>query len=104
MSDIQKTCTVSGQIFLISESDQRFYEKIRVDIPNLSPVERLRRRMSWRNDRVFYKRKSDYNGKDIVSMYPENSKFVIYHQSEWWSDSWNPMDYCGDFDFTRTFF
>jgi len=59
--------------------------------------------MAWRNDRSFYHRKSDLTGKQIISIYPEHSPFTVYHQSEWYSDQWDPMSYGKELDLSRPF-
>jgi hypothetical protein len=51
-----------------------------------------------------YRRKCDFSGKDIVSMYPPDSPFKVYEQDIWWSDQWNALAYGRDFDFGRPFF
>ena len=51
-----------------------------------------------------YKRKCDFSGQDIISMYPPNSPFKVYAQDVWWSDCWDGLEYGRDFDFSRPFF
>ena len=105
---MQKTCLTCSQQFEILPQEREFYEqKVHLPPPVDCPQCRVIRRMSWRNDRTFYKRKCDKSGKDIISMYAPNSPYKVYHQSEWWkqeSGSWDPMDYGQEFDFTRPFF
>jgi hypothetical protein len=81
-----------------------FYESIGVPAPTLSPDERVIRRMMWRNDRTFYLRKCDLSGKQMVSIYPADAPFPVYHPDEWYGDGWDAMDYGQDFDFERPFF
>ena len=72
--------------------------------PTLAPEERERRRLAYRNERILHKRKSSLSDTPIISMFSEESPYVIYSHEEWWSDAWDPMDYGRDFDFDRTFF
>lgn len=37
-------------------------------------------------------------------MYRPDTPYKVYDQDVWWSDSWNPLDYGKDFDFSRSFF
>jgi len=69
-----KTCAVSGQEFAIYQSDLDFLEKISpvfggkkylIPTPTLCPEERQRRRLLFRNERKFYKRKCDATGQTI---------------------------------------
>jgi len=107
------SCTQRDSQFEITESDLAFYEKASptfnekkelIPPPSLCPKCRAQRRMSFRNDRVFYHRKCDLTGKQIISIYPENTPFTVYHQSEWYSDKWDPMRYEQDYDPNRSFF
>lgn len=105
-----KHCNVS---FPITNKDLEFYEKVspvfngqkyQIPTPTLCPDCRQQRRLVWRNDRKLYKRKCDATGRDIISIYSPDKPFKVYHQDEWWSDHWDPMDYGKDFDFGRGFF
>lgn len=51
-----------------------------------------------------YRRKCDFSGQEIISMYPPDSPFKVYEQDIWWSDKWNALQYGRDFDFNRPFF
>ena len=101
---IQKTCTALGIPFEISEQDQRIYEKLGVSLPTRCPDERARARLAWRNERIFYRRPCDATGKPIVSIFDVGTPFPVYSQEYWWSDSWDPLSYGRDFDFSRGFF
>ncbi|MCX6721800.1 MAG: hypothetical protein NTY04_01220, partial [Candidatus Staskawiczbacteria bacterium] len=50
------------------------------------------------------KRKSDFTGKDIFSMYSPDSDYKVYEKEVWLTDQWDPMDYGQDYDFSRPFF
>ncbi len=96
-----KHCT---QEFDIADSDRAFYEKIHVPEPTFCPDCRNQRRRAFRNERTLYRRKCDKSGKDIISFYAPNAPVVVYDRSIWWGDSWDPMEYGRDFDFSRLFF
>ncbi len=109
----RKTCAISWQEFAVFQSDLEFYDKIspvfdwqkfQIPTPTLSPEERQRRRLSWRNERNLYYRNCDKSGKKIISMYSPESPYVVYDKNEWRSDNWNPLDYGFDFDFSQSFF
>ena len=104
MVAITKTCAVTGQSFEILDEDQAMLKKLGMPLPTLSPVERQRRRMAFRNDHKLYHRKCDKTGKQILSLYDTDSPYTVYNQDLFWSDEWNPMDYGRDFDFERPFF
>jgi len=62
------------------------------------------RRMMFYNFRKLYKRKCDFSGKDIISIYHSNSPYKVYEEKIWYSDKWDPLDYGKDYNFNRTFF
>jgi len=107
------TCSVSGENFLIYPLEEELLDKISPTIKGqnfplppatISPVERLRQRMAFRNDRTLYQRKCSLTGKDILAVYHPETKFPVYSMSAWWSDAWDPLTYGRDFDFNRSFF
>ncbi|MFA6089757.1 MAG: hypothetical protein WC755_07910, partial [Candidatus Woesearchaeota archaeon] len=59
---------------------------------------------AFRNERNLYKRKCDFSGKEIISVYPPTSKYKVYDQKIWWSDSWDAISFGREFDFNRSFF
>lgn len=72
--------------------------------PTKCPTCRMQRRFAWRNERKLHYRKCDLTGKQMVSIYPAKSPYVVYDQHEWYSDKWNARDYEMDYDFSRPFF
>ncbi|NUJ98132.1 hypothetical protein HGA92_05105 [Candidatus Gracilibacteria bacterium] len=72
--------------------------------PTLCPDCRQQRRLSFRNERKLYKRKCDFSGKDIISIYSPDKPYKVYEQKIWWGDKWEATDYGKDFDFGRGFF
>lgn len=101
---MKKICKISGAEFKISEKDLAYYKKIGVSEPTLCSEERVRRRMAIRNERNLYKRKSDFSGISLISMYHPDSPFPIYSKEEWLSDKWDPMKYGQEINFGHSFF
>lgn len=99
-----KTCKVSGKQFEVSERDLEYYKKLNVPEPTLCPEERVRRRMAIRNERNLYRRKSDFSGESIVSMYHSEAPFPVYTKEEWLSDKWDAMKYGREIDWSSGFF
>ncbi len=106
-----KSCTQCNGKFSITSDDKKFLnevspvfnnQKYLIPEPTFCPDCRAQRRMSWRNERKFHKRKCDLCQKSILSMYSAEVKFPVYCLDCWWSDNWTcPAQ---DFDFTRPFF
>lgn len=64
---------------------------------------RAQRRLAFRNERFLYKRRSDFSGKEIFTMYPPESYVKVYENDVWFSDKWDPMQYGREVDFSRPF-
>jgi len=101
-----KTCKQCKKEFEITDDDLAFYHKIsptfagkafEIPAPSLCPECREIRRLSWRNERSLYKRKSDKSGKEIVSMFsPDKNDIKVYSVDEWWADDWDASDFGRD--------
>lgn len=101
---LTRPCKLCSKEFQITENDGRFYSQIDVDAPTLCPDCRQQRRLTYRNERKFYKRKCDLGGEGIISVYSPQKECKVFCQNHWWSDSWNPEDFGTDFDFSKPFF
>jgi hypothetical protein len=101
---MNKTCKQCEESFSLDQRDLDFYKKIAIPLPTLCPDCRVKRRMVFRNDRVFYNRKCDFSGKQFISTYAPDCGYKVYHPDEWYGDKWDPMTYGRDFDFSRSFF
>ncbi len=106
------SCTNCGQTFEITSEDLAFLDKLSPIIggkkqdlpaPAFCPMCRRQRRYAFRNERNLYHRKCAKTGKQIISQFA-NPDVKVYLNSEWWSDSWNGLDFGRDVDFSRPFF
>ncbi len=97
-------CKKCGKNFEVDNKDEILYGKLGVPSPTFCPSCRHQRRLAWRNDRTFYKRKCDKTGKEFVSIYSPESPYVIYHPDAWYGDNWDAFAYARPFDFSRPFF
>lgn len=97
-------CTDCGTPFEIIQDDQKFLRDFDVPDPKSCPDCRLMRRMIERNARRLYWRKSDASGNRILSQYHADHPFPVYTPEEWWSDTWDGLDFGRDIDFSRPFF
>lgn len=50
-----------------------------------------------------YRRKCDATGENIISLYSPDKPYKVFDQKIWRSDTYNPLDYWMDFDFSKTF-
>ena len=100
----KRICQNCKKDFIIEPEDFKFYEKIKVPPPTFCPECRLIRRLVFRNDRVWYHRKCDGTGKQILSMYAPNMDLKVYDYEYWKSDVWDPISYGFEYDFSEKFF
>lgn len=98
-----KACQNCAKNFEIDSEDKEFYKKMSTPSPTFCPMCRAQRRLTFRNERGLYKRKCDYSGKDIFSMYAPDSPVKVYDRDIWLSDEWDALDYGRDIDWTRPF-
>ncbi len=103
MENKNKICQNCKKEFLLDLEDFNFYEKMKVPPPTFCPACRIQRRWAFRNERGLYKRKCDFSGKEIFSMFASDSPVKVYEKEVWLSDAWNPMDYGKDIDWSRSF-
>jgi hypothetical protein len=97
-------CKNCQQTFQTTPEDLALYKKLDVTKPTHCHDCRQQRRLAWRNERWMYKRKCDFSGKDVISMYPPDSPHKVYDSEIWWSDKWDGTEYGREFDFSRPFF
>ena len=99
-----KICQNCKEEFRIEPEDFVFYDRIQVPPPTFCPECRLQRRLAFRNEGKLFKRKSDFTGKTIFSMYAPDMPIKVYEYAIWHSDQWNPMEYNRDYNFNVPFF
>lgn len=102
---MKQICKITGKPFVITSQEEELCKKMGVPLPVLHPKERIRVKMAFRNERVLYKRKCDFSGEDIISIFPEDVKFPVYKQSIWESENWTPpeLPYDPNKDFLKQF-
>ncbi len=102
-----RNCQNCKKDFVIEPEDLNFYEKIKVPPPTFCFDCRAQRRMMFRNERVMYKRENnapDKKGEQIISIHRPELPLVVYDDRTWWSDSWDPLSYGTEYDFSKPFF
>ncbi len=106
MNSEGRICRNCGRGFQIDPADLDFYRQIGVPAPTWCPECRAARRMVWRNERTYYKRKCNAPGhtEDVISLHPADIPYTVYDQKYWWSDAWDPMQYGKEYDFSKPFF
>jgi hypothetical protein len=103
MQQETKTCQNCKQEFVVEPEDFEFYDKIKVPSPTWCPDCRLIRRLCFFNERTLYKRKCDLCGADMLSLYPKDSKYVVYCSNCYQSDKWDQYSYGQEVNFSHLF-
>ncbi len=100
-----RTCQSCQQSFIIEPEDFAFYERLEVPPPTFCFDCRVQRRMAFRNERVLYKRKCDAPGhtEELISIFSPDKKQRVYDHAAWWGDSWDPLSYGRNVDFSHPF-
>ncbi|MBI4599945.1 hypothetical protein HY732_03405, partial [Candidatus Uhrbacteria bacterium] len=98
------SCKQCKKEFEITDADREFYRKFDVSDPTQCPPCRMRRRLTFQNDKTLYARTSSKSKKQIISMYPCHTSFPVYDHEEWHADDWDPLSYGQPIDFSQPFF
>jgi hypothetical protein len=98
-----RNCQNCKKDFRIEPDDFGFYEKLKVPPPTWCPSCRFQRRALFRNERKLFRNTDAVTGKQILSLYPPESEYLIYEDSYWTGDAWDPLSYGVDFDRSRPF-
>ena len=104
MNSETRNCQNCKKDFTIESDDFGFYEKIKVPPPTFCSECRIQRRLTWRNERIFYKRNCDLCNKSMLTIYSLDKPRKIYCTQCWYSDKWSPLNYGKDYDFSKPFF
>jgi hypothetical protein len=99
-----KNCQKCKKDFNIEAEDFDFYQKINVPAPTFCPECRLQRRLTFRNDRMLYKRACELCKKEVISIYRPNGPQKIVCQKCWWSDDFDATAHGKEYDFSKSFF
>ncbi|MES2930946.1 MAG: hypothetical protein V4665_04150 [Patescibacteria group bacterium] len=103
MNPVASVCRKCRSDFIVEPDDISYYDKIGVNHPDLCPPCRAQLRLSFRNERVFYKRACDKCHKDVISMYSPNKPFIVWCYECWFADDWDSAEYGIEYDQSRPF-
>jgi len=101
---MEKICEITGEKFLISDAEARYCKENGIPLPTISPQERLRQMLYFRNRLSLYQSKCSFTGKPMLSCIPPESDVKVFEIDIWESDKWDGTDYGMDYDFNKTFF
>ena len=104
MESETRNCQNCKNQFTIEPDDFEFCKKVNVPTPTFCPDCRLQRRLSFRNERILYKRACDLCKKEVISVYHPGGENTVYCQQCWYSDGWDPLEHGKEYDFSKPFF
>lgn len=96
-----RICKVSGENFTISDQEERYCHTHNIPLPEISPIERMRQMYSFSNAVFLYNTQCALTKKNILTCIPPDKGFTIYDIDTWQSDTWEPMSYGRDIDWSR---
>lgn len=99
-----KVCQNCKKDFTIEQGDFNFYQKMSVPPPKLCPACRAQLRLSFRNERFFYKRPCGRCKRDTISMFAAHKPYPVWCRDCWWSDDLDALQYGREYDPLRPFF
>lgn len=110
---MKKICAISGKEFEITQEEKDFLnniaptfdgERFNIPLPNKSPEERARQRVSHRNEQFLFQNKNSFSGEPLLSIYRPDSEVKVCSREEWFSDVWDAIEFGRDFENTKSFF
>ncbi len=98
------TCKQCSSPFEITDEEHKPYAKFGFEPTGCCFECDQQNRLCFRNERKLYRRKCDYSGDDIISVYSPDKPYVVYKNEVWHGDKWNALECGQDVDFSRPFF
>ena len=101
-----RTCRISGKEFIISDQEVALLEKLSpiiwgerflIPLPTISPEERYRAKLTFKNYFFLFRTVDALTGEAIISGHPPDTRLSVFSLPHWWSDSWDPLDYGIDY-------
>jgi hypothetical protein len=93
-----KVCKVSGRTFDTTPEEEKIYAEFALPTPDTSQEERVRRLLSFRNDRKFFWRSCSKTEERIYSIYPTSVLFPVYRNEIWLQTDWSPFSFGAEYD------
>lgn len=112
-SNMQQECRTCGRTFIFSKEEQQILKdtslKLKGKIYELSTPKdcgecRMKHLLRFHNDTNLYKNTCVGSQKEILAAYHPDSSVKVMDYELWFSDSFAPLQYGRDYDFSRPFF
>ncbi len=103
MTSEKRVCQNCKKEFVVEDDDFTFYEKMQVPPPTWCPECRFIRRSVFRNEYNLYKDNCARCKNSVVTMFRPSPAHIVYCNSCWHSDNWDPKSYGRKYDPSRRF-
>ncbi len=90
--------------FIVEPDDFGFYEKMGVLAPKICSDCRSQLRLTFRNERFFYKRTCDNCKKSTISMFSANKTYPVFCHECWWGNDLDGKKYGIGYNLGKSFF
>ncbi|MDD5056036.1 MAG: hypothetical protein PHZ00_07280 [Candidatus Peribacteraceae bacterium] len=110
---MDRICAMTGRLFVVTDDELAFLDrvspfiggkKLSIPPPTLCPDARQQRRLTFRNERVFYHRACSRCDRKIIALYPADAVCPVYCGQCYWGDGWDALAYGRSFDPAQSFF
>src|SRR3989338_6050510 len=96
-------CQNCKKDFYFKKEEIVLFDKLKVSAPNFCHECRLKKKLTWRNERTLYKRNCTLCYKTVISVFSTDKPFPVYCYSCYHGTGWNPLFFGQDVDFSRSF-
>lgn len=97
-------CALSNELFQISDREIEYCRRFKLPLPTISPRERLRNMLVFRNRCYLYNSRCAVTGQPMLSCFPPERSFNTCDAEAWCSDAVDNKDFGREYDFSRPFF
>ncbi|MBI3619193.1 hypothetical protein HY213_04150 [Candidatus Peregrinibacteria bacterium] len=81
---IEKICPITGKLFTVTDREMELRRKLGVDgEPEFHPIYRWQALAAFWQHWALHKRICNRTGKSIISVFPENCPYPVWHKDEW---------------------
>lgn len=100
---MEAICKITGKQFVISDHEVAYCRANGMPLPTVSPNERLKRLLAFRNRTFLSNTTCAFSQKPILSCIASDKGFTIYDNDIWNSEQWDALSYGFEYDQKMSF-